>query len=486
MISALVGFLMSVGFVGLLLALLNADFWLDNATSDATAIATAVRPLVQERKASDLSREFSLIVNAVSDERAQQQPSSYALAVTDERTMEASGALLDAGSNILASTFGNTGWIVRAAPFIAEATAPGAQAAARWTGPGRRILATAPVYSDDGRLLGSVVLQRVGLPPWQIVLGSLPSFFFGLVLPWLMLSTTAGFLYAFTSGRELSRRLNRLTDATAAVEAGDFSERVAIPGNDDIGRLEQQFNEMAARLEQQLHDLEALAARNALLATRAGQAATAEERNRMARELHDSVSQELFSLTMLASATRREIERGTTQQHLLDRLDEIHGAARRALQETRSIIFALRPATLNGREIEAALHDLATALRERQGFTVLLSISGETNLPLDLEQALFRIAQEALANAARHADIDQAALALRVEPHEVRLIVSDQGCGFDAQHATATLSLGLVSMRERASALGGTFQIESARGCGTTITAVLPLPVPNGAETPAT
>jgi signal transduction histidine kinase len=342
-----------------------------------------------------------------------------------------------------------------------------------WLEPGHEPVTVAPVMRQ-GVVLGAVYTRYNGVPSPAVVLTELPSFLVGFMVPWLLTSMVVGLLYAWMAGRGISRRVKRLAEASAALANGDLSRRVEDRAADEIGQLSRQFNAMAEQLEEHVRALRLLADRNAQLAEQAAQLATVEERNRLARDLHDSVSQELFSLTMLAAAARRTIDRSPAQA--ADQLIEISAGAQRALHETRGLIFALRPAALDDRGLAPALRDLASALRERQGVAVELTISGERRLPLEHEQALFRIVQEALANAVRHGHVSQAAVELRYAERQVQLSVSDCGRGFDPSAPRSPRSVGLLSMAERAQALGGSWSIESAPGRGTTVGVVLPTP----------
>jgi signal transduction histidine kinase len=155
-----------------------------------------------------------------------------------------------------------------------------------------------------------------------------------------------GLIFGLIAGRGFSRRLNRLTAASAAMASGDLEQRVGDQSPDEIGQLARQFNTMAAQLDENMRALRLLADQNAQLAEQAAQLAAVEERNRLARDLHDSVSQELFSLTMQAAAARRLVVTKPDQAAI--HLGEIQATAQQALQETRSLIFALQPASSTG------------------------------------------------------------------------------------------------------------------------------------------
>lgn len=290
----------------------------------------------------------------------------------------------------------------------------------------------------------------------------------------LVVSGLIGLIFGSLAGQSFSRRLHRLAAASAAVASGDLSQRVEDDSPDEVGELARQFNIMAEALSVSMRSLRRLAERNAQLAEQAAQLATVEERNRLARDLHDSVSQELFSLTLLAAAAKHQLQ--TDPQSVASELDEIQATAQHALQETRSLIFALRPAMLDDRGLGPALRDLAAAARDRQGLKVELGIEGERRLPLEHEQALFRIVQEALGNIARHSGAREADVRLSYRAAHVRLEVRDRGRGFDPKAPRNPRSLGLTSISERAIALRGRARIESVPGRGTLVSVTLPAP----------
>jgi len=343
---------------------------------------------------------------------------------------------------------------------------------AAWGDPEHQPLTAAPITGRDGQVVGAIYLRLTSLPSTAVILDGLPPVLLTVILPWLAISGLVGVLYAWVAGRGFSRRLKRLTSASAALASGDLAQRVEDHSADEIGQLARQFNAMAEQLAKHMRALRLLADRNAQLAEQTAQLATVEERNRLARELHDSVSQELFSLTMLAAATRRVIERDPTAAAA--QLGEIEAMTQQALQETRGLIFALRPAMLDGRGLSPALRDLVAAARERQGLVIDLSISGERNLPLEQEQALFRIVQEALANVVRHSGARDAQVALCYEDDQTQLTVSDRGHGFDPVAPRSARSVGLASMAERVAALGGSLKVTSAPAQGTIVQVTIP------------
>ncbi len=342
-----------------------------------------------------------------------------------------------------------------------------------WNTPEHQPIAVAPIFGPNGEVVGAVYLRLVNFPALGLLLANLTPFLASFIVPWLLVSGGLGMIYSWVVGRGFARRIARLTEASIDLADGDLSRRIEDPSGDELGQLGRQFNAMADQLSASLRSLRLLADRNAQLAEQTAQLTAVEERNRLARDLHDSVSQELFSLTMLAAAARRTLD--GRPDLTAARLVEIEESARRALEETRSLIFALRPAALDGRGLTPALRDLVAALRERQGLSSDLRVTGERRLPLDYEQALYRIVQEALANVARHSGVRSAVVLLRYEDDHVALEVRDGGRGFDLSAARNPRSIGLHSMAERAEALGGNLALRSAPGAGTTIAVVIPL-----------
>jgi len=196
--------------------------------------------------------------------------------------------------------------------------------------------------------------------------------------------------------------------------------------------------------------------------------AAAEERNRLARELHDSVSQTIFSMNLTAQSARILIDRDP--ERVAGLLDHLQTLSQNALGEMRSLIQQLRPHSLIENGLPSALRDHAAERLEQDNLKVEVQVKGEGHLPANVEEGLFRIAQEALNNIVKHAKTDKATILLNFENDLASLTIEDQGAGFDQASAkSATGHMGLSSMRERVEALGGTLVIETAPGKGTRV-----------------
>jgi PAS domain S-box-containing protein len=217
----------------------------------------------------------------------------------------------------------------------------------------------------------------------------------------------------------------------------------------------------------------ALAMENRRVYEQAQLAAALEERQRLARELHDSVTQSLFSMTLLAEAGRRLAARdpGPAAGHL----ERLGALAHGALGEMRLLVYELRPAVLEREGLVGALQQRLDAVERRSGITARLVVRALPALPGDVEGALFGIAQEALNNALKHAAASAVTVRLTRVVGRITLSVEDDGGGFDARAAARSGGLGLVGMRERADRAGGTLRIRTGAGTGTRVTATLPL-----------
>jgi signal transduction histidine kinase len=223
---------------------------------------------------------------------------------------------------------------------------------------------------------------------------------------------------------------------------------------------------MAAQISQQMAELRLLAEQNAQLAEEARALAALEERNRLARELHDAIKQQLFGLTLTAGSAQKLIEKDPAQAAA--RLAQITGMAQQIQEEMDGIIQQLRPSSLGDNGLAAGLRELCAEWQRRHAIPVTLTVHEARPLPLNVEHGLYRVAQEALHNVARHARASQVEVRLAYEETAVRLQITDDGVGFQPGSPTGG-SFGLISMRHRVAELGGEIEISSERGRGTAV-----------------
>jgi signal transduction histidine kinase len=217
-----------------------------------------------------------------------------------------------------------------------------------------------------------------------------------------------------------------------------------------------------------LADHAALAVENARLRTQVKQTAVTAERNRLARDLHDSVAQALYSMTLYAEATNRAMASGK-QDVVTKNLRELHDMAREAMLDMRLLIFELHPPVLEDEGLVAALQARIAAVESRGGVQAEVHTNRERRLPLHIEDALYWIAQEALNNAVKHAKAKYVTIRLRFEDSKVHLEVDDDGLGFDANDAKQAGGLGMRGIKERVQQINGTLGIQSVPEKGSTI-----------------
>ena len=235
------------------------------------------------------------------------------------------------------------------------------------------------------------------------------------------------------------------------------------------------YDERDARLALAFAGYAAVAIENAQLYAQARSLAILQERQRLARELHDSVSQALYGISLGTLTARRLWERDRPDD-AQEALTYAHSLAETALTEMRALIFELHPESLEQEGLVAALEKQAAALRARESLTVETDLCPEPEAPLPVKEALYRVAQEALHNVAKHARAGRVTLGLAQNGDHLTLTVRDDGRGFDPQQPFPG-HLGLRSMRERVEQVSGRFSVESAPGRGTQIQARVPLAV---------
>jgi signal transduction histidine kinase len=231
------------------------------------------------------------------------------------------------------------------------------------------------------------------------------------------------------------------------------------------------FTARHARLATAFAQQAAAAIENARLYKEERAKAALEERQRLARELHDSVSQILYVIGLNAITAEALREREPARLGAV--LGDVLALAKAGLAEMRALIFELRPESLQQEGLVAALEKQTAAVRARYGMEVQAALPEEPDVALGIKEALYRIAQEALQNAAKHARPRAIHLSLEADTEHLVLRVSDDGKGFDPAQPFPG-HLGLRSMRERATAVGGTLEVESTPGAGTRVQARVP------------
>ncbi|HLZ21600.1 MAG TPA: sensor histidine kinase [Ktedonobacterales bacterium] len=380
-------------------------------------------------------------------------------------------AVVDASGQVIAAS--SPGALPAGTPLIATLTAPQQRVVrAALAGDDRASdLATPEVNGRaeiavpikiPGQVIGALVLDMDVAGTQSSFLPRAITSLLGFIVTVTLATGLIGLLFGFLISRGLTRRLRRITLAADAWSRGDFDVSARDPSEDELGQLARDLNRMAEQIQ-------------ALLATRQ-ELAVVDERNRLARDLHDSVKQQVFAASMQVAAARALVRRDpdAAEAHLAD-VERMVGDAQR---ELTALILELRPVALANKGLAPALREYCDEWARRTGITVEVRVRGERSAPLDVEQVLFRVAQEALANVAKHSGATSAEVYLSWEPSALLLSITDNGSGFDAIAADGK-GVGLSSMRERIDAVGGALTIGGiARGSGTRIEACVPLVTP--------
>jgi signal transduction histidine kinase len=269
---------------------------------------------------------------------------------------------------------------------------------------------------------------------------------------------------AGSEGPELARAGLRRSLAELAVPI-KVQERVV--GVLDI-RAEsgQSFDELDVFTTATLADQLAIAIQNSELYEQAQELATVQERQRLARDLHDAVSQTLFSSCLIAEVLPRLWEKDPQEGRR--RMQELQRQTKGALAEMRMLLLELRPATLLEAPLGELLHHLTDAFISRAGIPASLAIEGDEHLPGEVQVALYRIAQETLNNAVKHSQASEVRLRCRLAQGEAEIEIQDDGVGFEPAEVGGD-HLGLDIMTERAVAVGAELDVRSRPGGGTSV-----------------
>jgi signal transduction histidine kinase len=235
------------------------------------------------------------------------------------------------------------------------------------------------------------------------------------------------------------------------------------------------FNEAEIALLTSIAGQVGVVVESAWLRQQAEQTAVMKERARLARDLHDSVTQLLYSVNLFA-AVGREAHRQQNWSQVHETLVELGQVAQQALKEMRLLVYQLRPPALEHEGLIGALQQRLDAVEGRAGVKAKLLADKMLSLPGPVEEALYHITQEALNNTLKHARATSVSVQIQTYDHQLQLEIRDDGVGFEPAMATGQGGLGLVSMRERIDQLGGILAIGSSPGKGTTVKVSIKIP----------
>jgi signal transduction histidine kinase len=323
--------------------------------------------------------------------------------------------------------------------------------------PGENIVMAIPIWDAKETQIVGVLVAIATTPTFASLFGeALPILGISLLF-FTIIAALIGTLYGFLAARQPVERLNRLAEASRAWSQGDFTSMVDDSASDELAQLTHRLNNMAQQLDH-------------LLETRR-ELAVLEERNRLARDLHDSVKQQAFAAAAQISGVRTLMQRDpiAAEAHLSEAEQLIYDLR----QELTALILDLRPAALDSKGLAVAMREYAADWSRQNEIVSDVRIQRERALPLTIEQSLFRVVQESLANVARHSRADRVDINLEYADNHITLTVADDGCGFGTDGKQR--GYGLNSMQERTAALGGTLIIKSVLGEGTAVSCIMPV-----------
>lgn len=266
-----------------------------------------------------------------------------------------------------------------------------------------------------------------------------------------------GTLFGYYMSRGLVRRLRQLGYSSEQWAQGHFTVRAHDSAGDEISQLSYNLNQMAQQLE--------------ILVEMRQQLGALEERRHIARELHDTVKQQLFSTTMHLSSLKVALEKAPTQADSI--VDDLLTLNRQAQHELVSLINALRPTALADVGLVQAINTYIKDWEKRTGVMVEIAVQNEQVLSFVYEHAFYRIVQEALNNVEKHANADSVILKIVWSDSQVTITIQDNGQGFDVARKAKT-GYGLSAMQERLAKLGGSVEIQSEHGRGTAVIVAIP------------
>ncbi|MDA7027465.1 two-component system sensor histidine kinase LiaS [Bacillus sp. CLL-7-23] len=287
------------------------------------------------------------------------------------------------------------------------------------------------------------------------------------------ISAVVGFGFGYMFGNQLKKRLEKLIESIIKYENGNFAYRIPQLGDDEIGLAADQLNAMAERIERQVASLQKLSNERAEWQDQMKKSVISEERQRLARELHDAVSQQLFAISMMTSAILEGIQ-PSVDEKFIQRLKMVEKMAADAQSEMRALLLHLRPVTLEGKGLKEGLSELLIEFKAKQSIEMDWEIEDIEKLPKGVEDHLFRIVQEALSNVFRHSKATKVSIRLLLRNRQLQLKVIDNGEGFKMDNVKSS-SYGLHSIKERASEVGGVAEVISFAGKGTQVDVKVPI-----------
>lgn len=334
----------------------------------------------------------------------------------------------------------------------------------------RQILSALGVSFVLSLLLPAVVFFIFPLSDWSLlwekVVMGLP---FVIFLPSLVM--TAGLIYGAVSGMFFKRQLQRVDEGLYLLEQGRLPSQPETYPISELATMVERMNQIHKQINEQTKLSQKMANEKAIDQEKQIQEIVSQERNRLARELHDSVSQQLFAASMFMSAiTESQTDMDKTEMKQFKVVEEmIH----QSQLEMRALLLHLRPVALKGKSLQAGMKELLEELAQKVTMDIDWKVEPVT-LDKGIEDHLFRILQESISNTLRHAKASSLEVLLIVRDGLIIFRITDDGIGFNTEEAKAG-SYGLQNMHERAVELGGTMQLVSVPNKGTKLEVKIPL-----------
>jgi two-component system, NarL family, sensor histidine kinase LiaS len=277
----------------------------------------------------------------------------------------------------------------------------------------------------------------------------------------------------FRSSGDLKQRMDYLSVLITQFANGNYQSKIYFNEGDELTRIGNELNELGEKLQNQVKSLQRLADEKAELAKSAHKSAVIEERQRIARDLHDAVSQQLFALTMMSEASIKQVEHNPDVAK--KQMVEVANAAHQAQSEMRALLLHLRPVHLSGDPLPKGIQKLVEELKQKSQIDFQLEVDETLKLSEAAEEHVFRIIQESLSNILRHANATEVRIEVVKRGAELFMHIADNGKGFDLSiDSEKKTSYGLKTMKERSEELGGTFTIRSNTDEGTYIDIRIP------------
>ena len=296
---------------------------------------------------------------------------------------------------------------------------------------------------------------------------------FVFILFYIVLGVIIAFYTGFKSSDSIKETLDSISVLITQFANGNYQSSMYINKDSEFSRIAMELNTLGEKLQNQVKSLQRMADEKSEFAKTAHKSAVIEERQRLARDLHDAVSQQLFALTMMSEAAVKQIDKNPTIAK--EQMEDVAKAALQSQTEMRALLLHLRPVHLSGDSLSTGIQKLITELKQKSKINFQVSIPDELSLSNTIEEHVFRIVQESVSNILRHANATEVTLNISRRKEELFIHIRDNGKGFDiSNHADRKTSYGLKTMRERSEELGGTFTVRSNVDEGTYIDIRIP------------